>query len=348
MARIIYAVAGEGYGHATRTHSVGEALLARGHDVRFLTSMRTRGYLRQHFRERVCDVFGLRTVYNQGRAEALRTVVHNLGRAWELLGPSNLAVRRLFRTFQPEIVVTDFEPFAAFWARWLGVPYLSLDNQHLLTHCEVDHPAGITMDLVNAYMTIRLYYGGAKRYLITSFFEAPIRYHPTTLVAPVLRRAVYEKEVRHGNYLVAYKGAGGRNDAMRAALEACDRLPVRAYGFSKTGSRGRVTFKSTDPEEFLDDLAGCAGVIATAGHSLVCECLHFEKPMLLVPVQRQYEQIINAHYVDKLGYGVSVDRLSAGAIEAFVDNREQYRSAMAGLPKARLDSVIDEIEKEIP
>ncbi len=348
MAQILYAVSGEGYGHATRAHSVGAGLLARGHQLRFLSSNRTRGYLRRYFPDRVSDVFGLRTVYNEGRVQAFRTVMHNVSHAWGSLGPSNTALRRLLRKFQPDLVITDFEPFAAFWARRLGIPFVSLDNQHLLTHCELDHPPGFARALVHTYLTIRMFYGGAKRYLITTFIDVPIRYHPTTLVAPILRPAVYRKQARQGDFLLAYKGAGGRNDAMRRALESCDCMPVRAYGFSKSGTRGHVTFKPTDENEFLNDLASCAGVIATAGHSLVCECVHFEKPMLLLPVQQQYEQIINAYYVEKLGFGRSVSRLDAAAIDDFASCLELHRSAMAGIPKATIDPILNIIEQEIP
>ena len=212
MARILYAVNGDGYGHATRAYSVGAAPLARGREVRFLTSLRS-----------------------------------------------------------------------------------------------------------NAYIIVRLFYGGARRYLIPTFIPAAVRYHPTTLVDPILRPKVYEKSIEHGDFLVAYKGAGGENDAMRRTLEGYERMPIRAYGFEVTGQRRKVTYKPTTTDGFLHDLAGCAGVIMSAGHSLACECLHLEKPMLLIPIAQQYEQAVNAYHVEKLGAGRWVDRLSTEAMDEFVD-----------------------------
>ena len=69
MARILYAVNGDGYGHATRAHSVAAALLARGHEVRFLTSLKSSAYLKAVFPGLVDEAFGLCISYNQGRAE---------------------------------------------------------------------------------------------------------------------------------------------------------------------------------------------------------------------------------------------------------------------------------------
>jgi uncharacterized protein (TIGR00661 family) len=348
MARILYAASGDGYGHAVRAHGVGAGLLARGHDVQFVSCHKTNDYLREHFPDRIHDVFGLFTVYNQGSAEPVRTLWHNVRRAWKGVAPSNAAVQQLLRSYQPNLVITDFEPFTAFWARRLGIPYISLDNQHLLTHCALDHPAGLVRDGLNAYLTVRLYYGGAQRYLISSFIQAPVRYHPTTLVNPILRPNVYEKRVAHGDFLLAYKGAGGENDAMRRTLENYDRMDIRAYGFGVAGRCGRVVFKPTTTDGFLDDLAACAGVIMSAGHSLVCECLHFEKPMLLVPIARQYEQAINAHYVEKLGAGESIQQLDRLSIDRFVDRLDRYRIALGRIPKAAIDPVLDAIEHEIP
>ena len=348
MARILYAVNGDGYGHATRAHSVGAALLARGHAVRFLTSLKSSVYLRQVFPGLVDECFGLCISYHQGRAESIRTILENLRSGLSQWNRTTSTIRRVFREFKPQLVVTDFEPFTAFFARRFDVPFVSLDNQHLLTHCEVDRPPGISKDLFNAYLTVRLYYGGAQRYLIPTFIRAPIRYHPAKLVDPVLRPKVYDKSVEYGDFLLVYKGAGGRNDAMRRTLESYKRMPIRAYGFEETGHRNGVSYQPICADRFLHDLAGCAGVIMSAGHSLASECLHLEKPMLLVPIAQQFEQTINAYHLEKMGVWRWVDRLSAAAIDEFVDQLDVYRSAAAKVPKATLDGVLEAIEREIP
>jgi len=348
MARILYAVNGDGYGHATRAHSVAAALLARGHEVRFLTSLKSNDYLKTVFPGLVDEAFGLCISYNQGRAESVRTIIENIRRGVSQWNQFTSTIRRVFRQFRPHLLVTDFEPFTAYYARRFDVPFISLDNQHLLTHCSVDRPTGLSRDQFNAYMTVRLFYGSAKRYLIPTFIRAPIRYHPTALVDPVLRLRVYEKTIEHRGFLLAYKGAGGENDAMRQVLEEYERMPIRAYGFEVTGQRGGVSYLPTSTDGFLHDLAGCAGVIMSAGHSLACECLHLEKPMLLIPIAQQFEQAINAYHLEKMGAGRWVDRLSLAAIDEFVDQLDVYRSAAAKIPKAKLANVIEAVEREIP
>ncbi len=348
MARIVYAVSGDGFGHAVRAHSVAAGLIKRGHDVRFVCSHRAIQYLGQFFPERVHEVLGLLTTYREGRAEILDTVIQNVAKLWRLARSPNATLKRMLRDYRPQLVITDFEPFTAFWARRNGVPFISLDNQHLLTHCRLEHPTGFARDTLNAWLTIRLYYGGAKRYLVTSFFRAPVRYHPTTLVDPVLRPTVYSRKPRRGDFLLAYKGAGGENLTMQRVLEEYRGTPIRAYGFPVSGRMGTTEFRPFDSEEFLNDLADCSAVISSAGHSLVSECLYFEKPMLLIPIARQYEQLLNAHHVEKLGAGMATHRLTPEKIDEFLARLETFRTTIRGLPKASLGPVLDAVERELP
>ncbi len=59
MAKIIYAVAGEGFGHASRAHLIGQRFLDAGHEVLFAASLRALQYLRQYYGDRVQEIFGL-------------------------------------------------------------------------------------------------------------------------------------------------------------------------------------------------------------------------------------------------------------------------------------------------
>lgn len=347
MARVVYGVSGDGYGHAVRAHSVGNGLIGRGHDVLFVGSHKSVGYLSQYFPGRIQESLGLQMTYREGRVALVDTVFRNAFRMVGALAASNRPLVQRLRAFRPEFVITDFEPFTALWARQMGVPYISLDNQHLLTHCDLDLPGRFRRDHLNAYLTVRMYYGGAKRYLITTFINAPVRYQPATLIQPVLRPRVYQLTPRIGDYLVAYKGAGGDNHAMQEVLARYSRMPVRAFGFGDLGSSGTTVFKSFSSDDFLQDLAGCAGVISSAGHSLVCESLFLEKPMLLVPIAAQYEQLLNAHHVQKVGAGVAVPRLTEEAIHEFVDQLPILRNAIGGRPKADLGAVLDAVEREM-
>lgn len=58
--------------------------------------------------------------------------------------------------------------------------------------------------------------------------------------------------------------------------------------------------------------------------TLITEALYFGKPILAQPIQGQFEQIINAYYLKKLGYGMHVDELDEHDIELFLNNLNVY------------------------
>jgi hypothetical protein len=47
--------------------------------------------------------------------------------------------------------------------------------------------------------------------------------------------------------------------------------------------------------------------------------MYLRKKMLLLPLAGQYEQIINAHYIQKLGLGISAENLDEPIIAQFLD-----------------------------
>ncbi len=349
MARIIYGASGEGLGHATRAHSVGAGLLARGHDVRFIASLKSAAYLREIYPDRLTDIFGFALHFVNGKIHMGRTAIDILAKSLPSLRPTYRTISQLFRDFEPDLVVSDAEWFSSTLAWAERRPFISLDNQHLLTHCDADLPPGHRVHYWAARAFIRMGFSpGARRNLVTTFIRAPIRYQPTVLLPPIIRQRVREVSGKRGNYLVAYLGAQGGGQHLQNVLESFKDMPIRAYGFGLSEQRGTVMYKPTSPEGFLLDLAGSNGVIATAGHSLISECLFLEKPMLLVPIQGQYEQELNGFHVERMGVGMNQKELSQNAMGRFVRDLDRFGSALKSEPKARLEPVLDAIENELP
>lgn len=354
MARIVYAASGDGLGHATRAHSVGGALLERGHDVRFISCLRGSKYLAEQFPDRVVDIFGFHLACENGRLDPLKSARLILKTGLPKLAPTFRQIDRFIDEFEPDLLITDaewFSPWAAIWRNLdddhRRLPCVSLDNQHLLTHCDVELPPGLRRDYWLARSLIRFFNFGVRRYLVSTFIHAPIRYGPTTLLPPVLRKHVYSLSPSRGSYLVAYFGALGGVDHMRKALESVRDVSIRAYGFGLTGQHGPVTYKPTSAEAFLNDLAGCAGVISSAGHSLISECFYFDKPMLLVPIQGQYEQVLNGYHIEKMQVGQCTGELSPRSIDHFLSRLDHFHKHLRHEPKASMMPVVEAVEREL-
>jgi uncharacterized protein (TIGR00661 family) len=322
MAKIIYAVAGEGFGHSTRSHLIGQRLIDAGHNVMFVGSKNSLLYLRQYFgppKADVKEIFGLSFAYDKGYVDPTRTLKKNLVKLPKGHRQNVELFKKHFEPFEPDLVISDFEPFSAWWAWRKNIPFISIDNEHTLTLCELEHPAKNWFSRMTASMVIRCHYIGAATYIIMNFFRAPLRIDSAVLAPPIVRPIVCALRPLEGEHILVYSTTGTGEDQLRQVLGPFGGQKFFVYGFNKSAEYKNCIFKNRSIEGFLADLASARGVIASAGFSLISECMHLKKKMLLLPVAGQYEQIINAHYVQKLGLGISAGKLDEPVLARFLD-----------------------------
>jgi uncharacterized protein (TIGR00661 family) len=319
MAKIVYAVAGEGFGHASRTHLIGQRFLDAGHEVLFAASLRALQYLQPCFGDRVKGIFGLSYDYRKGYVAPAATVWKNLSRFPQGHRVNREFFERVCEPFQPDLVVTDFEPFLASWAWRRRVPFISIDNEHLLTLCRLDHRFTDVLGRLSAALVVRFHYFGARAYVITNFFQAPSRSPAAVLAPPVVRPAIARLQPSDAGHIVVYATTGTHEDRWREVLSRFAPQKFHLYGFNKNAEWKNCVFKETSTEGFATDLASSRGVIASAGYSLISECLYLRKKMLLLPLVGQYEQLINARYVEKLGLGVWSKQVDEAVVSRFLE-----------------------------
>jgi uncharacterized protein (TIGR00661 family) len=319
MAKIIYAVAGEGFGHSSRSQLIGQRFLDAGHDVLFVGSQKSLMYLKEHFGERVKEIFGLAFAFQDGRIDKSETLKRNLLKLPEANELNDELFKEVFEPFGPELVVSDFEPFSAWWAWRKKVPFMSIDHEHLLTLCELEHQRENWFSRLTAEVVTKCYYVGAVSYVILNFFRTEMKIDSAVLGAPIVRPVVVEQEPERGEHIVMYSTSGKGQEQLTEILQTFGNQRFYIYGFKEAGEFGNCVFKKRSTEGFLKDLAGSRGVIASAGFSLISECLYLKKRMLLMPVRGQYEQIINAYYIEKLGLGVSTDELTEEVVGRFLE-----------------------------
>lgn len=326
MARIIYAVAGEGFGHASRAHLVGQRFLDAGHEVMFVASHRALLYLRQYYGERVREIFGLLFDYSRGYVDPFATVWRNLSQ----ITYANRLNRELFdgqfKPFQPDLVVTDFEPFSGWWAWRNGVPFLSINNEHMLIYCTLEHSLKNTIPRIMAGVVTRFHYMGAAKYVVLNFFRTPLTSDKAVLAPPIVRPIVTQLAPTNAGHVTIYSTTATHEDRLRDVLCRFPDQRFYIYGFNKHEQWKNCTFKERSTEGFLTDLAASCGVIASAGFSLISECLYLRKKMLLLPLAGQYEQFINARYVEKLELGIWSQQLSEAALARFLQRIEEPMS----------------------
>lgn len=341
---ILYGVNGEGSGHSTRSKEVIAHLLEKGHAVHVASFDRGLQNLSQDFE--VTEIYGLRFAYVNNRVRYRRTVAKNLITAPQARRSAS-RLMKLAEEWQIDLVCTDFEPLSCYVGRRKRLPIISINNQHLLTNAEVEYPRQYRKEAAAAKLVTRCMTPGADAYIAISTFDAPVKHKRTFVFPPILRREILDVRPTMGEHVVVYVTSPSPE---LAKLLRNVRARFVCYGFGREGEDGNLVFKKPSMDGFLRDLVSANAVIANAGFSLVSEALHLGKPYLAIPVKRQFEQVLNAYYVDKMNYGAYWDDLNKERVESFLFNREAYRAALAGYPRpgngalmSKLDGLIAEL-----
>ena len=334
--RVLYGVVGEGMGHATRSLVLLEHLLGAGHEVRVVVSGRAHALLRERLRAfpraTVEEIAGLTLQFEEGGGlDLLESLRENLERAPKRLLHNVGVYRRVAEAgFAPDVVISDFESWAYVYARVHRKPVISIDNMQVLNRCRHD-PAVLgpeRRDFLIARLAVKAKLPGAYHYLVTSFFFPPVRKARTTLVPPILRPPILAAVREPRDHVLVYPSAAMRPDL----LDVLRRLPGRfvVYGFSGAGSGGTVTVRPFAEEGFVDDFRTARAVIAGGGFSFMSEAVHLRVPMLVQPIEGQFEQELNARWLAHLGYGTWTRTLDADTVATFLERTDGYATALRG------------------
>ncbi len=330
--RILYGVVGEGMGHATRSRVVLEHLLSAGHTVKVVVSGRAHRFLLDRLEGRpgvtVEEIHGLSLRYFDNRLDRSESLFENLKSAPRGIRKNVEVYRRVVENgFSPELVISDFESWAAFYALNHFLPVISIDNMQVINRCK--HPKQVTgdggFDFRLAKWAVKLKLPGAYHYLVSSFFFPKVRKKRTSLVPPILRPEILAAKREPGSHVLVYQTAA--NDALVATLQT---LPYRfrVYGLGRDGSAGNVTVCAFSEAGFVEDLRTARAVIAGGGFSLMSEAVSLHVPMLSVPIKKQYEQELNARYLQHLGYGAWARELDRDTIGGFLKTVDECAHAL--------------------
>ena len=347
--RILYGVAGEGMGHATRSHAFLTDIVG-DHDVLIVASGRAHDYLATHFPQ-VREILGFSLAYEDNAIRRWETVAQNLRGAVAGWPAQVRSFYEIARDFSADVVVSDFESFVLTVARRERVPAISVDNIMMLDRCRHDDGIirGDTLDFELARQIARTKAAGLHHAIVPTFFRPPLRRKATTLVAPVLREAVLAAAAEQGEHLLVYQTAAGSETLVAALHESS--LPCRVYGVRRDIDEdlvdGRLVFRPFGEAGFLEDLRTARAVIAGGGFSLLSECVYLRKPALSIPVAGQFEQTLNARYLERLGYGAYAEAPTPQAIGAFLERLTEHELALAAYAQNGNDEALAALREQL-
>jgi len=345
--RILYGVNGEGMGHATRSQVVVESLMS-DHDVHVVASGAAFNYLSTVLPD-VEEILGAKFVMEDGEIRRWATVRENLADVGSGAPHSVKHWIEMTKQWRPDVVVTDFEPLAAIYARVSRTPLVAVDNINMLDRCHHDQEivAGYREDYTVARAVTRSMVPNAVNYLVTTFFYPRIAKGQTTLVPSILRDEIVAATPERGEHLVVY--SSGEENTLAALRDSG--VPCRVYGMrggpAEGTTDGNLEFKPRSNEGFVEDLRTSRGVVAGGGFSLMSEAVYLGKPMLAMPLHGQFEQLMNSRYLERDGYGIAATEVTSEVLDGFLTGLDGFEENLAGYEQRGNEETLAAVRERI-
>lgn len=271
---------GEGRGHLTRISAIARKLQNR-HELIFWAPKTRYMELEKLFPTAVISqipAFEL-SYTNNNQVDIVKTGSNNLANLLELSSISR-DIRNQIEFFKPDILVSDFEPIVPSASKGMNMPVIQFNHPAVVLRDKTpDYDAFIARIIAKKMCSVY------DEIIISSFYSGD--------VGPIIRKEIQEAERKNGNFILVYlRGKSQRK--IFDVLNLYSSIPYRVFPESKN--------------DFVTSLASCSAVITNAGHQLLSEAAYLEKPLFMIPIERQYEQLLNARMMEKSERGVMANK----------------------------------------
>lgn len=337
---IFYCICGEGMGHAIRSSVIIDRIKDK-YDVYIFSSDRAYKYLNEKF-DNVYKIGGFNTVYINNKVSNTKTLINALKRNPLNIKEGYEELYKKARKLSPDVIVTDFEIYAAMVSKLLSIPLISLDNIHMITQTAIDYPPKHQGEMLKAKGVIKSYVIKPKIHILTSFFYPKIKPKKrAVLYPPVIREDILKLEPTIEDHIIVYQTSKESVKLVEQLKSLNEKFIV--YGFNKDEVDENLTYKLFNENEFYNDLASAKAVICNGGFTFISEAISLKKPIYSVPAIGNFEQTLNGFYVQKLGYGEYHEEMSPKKVEKFLKRLPKYQEKLAKVKKTNNDGIVNEL-----
>src|SRR3989344_2335081 len=313
--RVVSVITGIGYGHSIREAAILKELEKNGAEI----IVASYGNALEYFRHThtTLEIEGPKFPERNSRFSTMKTIMMNL-KLPIVYARNYLKLKRLFKAFNPDIIICDFEPLPLYMER--KKPHFLVFNFDPLQYKEYVKENKKSYWAQSKYVS--LIYNRARKIsapiIIPSFEKHSTHSKGYNFINPIIRKLpkLSEKELlqklnlKKPPILIMFGGSHFSTELLYKIQEALPEIEEEfiVFTYNLSGeSYSNVTFLPFK-ENFLEYLKASKGVITQAGHCTISECIALKKPSLLFPIPNFIEQELNAYYTKKQKISIVEDK----------------------------------------
>ncbi|PIS03210.1 MAG: hypothetical protein COT85_04090 [Chlamydiae bacterium CG10_big_fil_rev_8_21_14_0_10_42_34] len=339
--KILFGVCGIGSGHCHRQFPIIKHLLNQNHQVLVFTYGDGLHFFKEKFpNESKLTVIPVADPYYVGTPFGLdlkKTATSEKNQV-NFNQINNLAMHKAAELFGvPDLVISDYEMVAAQYSYIKNVPLVTLDQQSKYLVGEF-LPSLNGTSYLDEIERLHLFFPKAEKRFAISFFNVlnpkSSKTDAVEILPPILRPEILQAKCKLSErpsilvYITAQQIGEQPIDewiktlqtTLPSEFDAHIFLPRR---FELPRCDRHTFFYHHGDVRFDSILFASHGIISTAGHTLLSEAMHLEKPVYALPLPL-YEQQLNGHIIAQGKFGICTSNLNKADLSQFLNNLSVY------------------------
>lgn len=330
--KIIWGICGIGHGHIYRQLPLIEYYAATA-DILIFAYGTSYEFFKHYCQDKIhIDVINVSVPFYAGDKEGLNFEKSaSLNTDLDVLNTNLKALAYAQKKIgKADLVISDYEPTCAQYAYAFDLPLITYDQQSkFLTGAFDDDINGFSCR--DEKQRLRMFFPHAEKRIASSFFNvAKIKNKMDVIIVPsIIRSTIKDAQPITQRHIVVYftqqlKKTLSVQEMLRFFGEYSD-YHFHVFGSDeKPNNYNNMTLHARSEAEFISLLTSCSGVISTAGHGLLSEAMFLGKPVYAMPLDL-YEQQLNAHIIDKNGFGIAHRDLTQEKLNRFMKDLKNFR-----------------------
>jgi uncharacterized protein (TIGR00661 family) len=330
--KFIFLVQGEGRGHMTQAIALSGMLRKNGHAIAAVfIGVSARREIPDYFLQQIgCAVTPLPSPNfvldkNNKSLRLFASVFSNILKIRTCLR-SLRTLHQMVQSTQPDILVNFYDMLGGIYFLLYRPPvaHVPVGHQFLAGHPSFPYASGRPMEKWLFKLNNRMMSISARKKIALSFTPyTPTETRDLVVVPPLMRDEVTKMAPADNGFILVYMVNDGYGEEIMRWHESNRSVALHCFWDRKgTPDELRVhenlTFHKISGAKFMEMMAGCSGYATTAGFESICEAMFLGKPILMIPVQSQYEQACNALDAEHAGAGIIADHFDISRLLDFM------------------------------
>lgn len=328
----VFIIQGEGRGHLTQALSLAQLLQKNGMKLSGVCVGKSkRREIPSFFTEKInapihrFESPNFVTDKKERKVKLTQTIIQNLAKL-TTYKKSLAQIHQVVSETKPNVIINFYEllggiynvryqPESQFWV---------IGHQYLIEHPDFKFPVGRSIQKILFKLNTKITAIGAHKKLALSFQKKEDTNSTILKILPPLLRSELKSFIpTTGEFYLAYMVNSGYGDEVVQFAKNNPSIKIEAFWDKKEvpspfQATSNLCFHQVNDFLFLEKMAACKGLVSTAGFESVCEAMYFGKPVMMIPVQGQYEQLCNALDAIESGAGISAKQYDFIKMDKFL------------------------------